>query len=202
MANTDAAFGLKPVRYKNGSPWNGSSRAYYVPSTDSTALFIGDPVVVVGDSNDNAVLGFPANTLSEVTRATVGATNRITGVVTSVLPVTNDSTVYREASTERVVMVCDDPNVIYEIQDDGGGALTADTVGLNAVLIAGTGDATYGQSRFELDGGTTTAPTADATYQLTILGLAKRQDNEMADYAIWDVLINLPSPYPGIVGVA
>ena len=45
MANATNLFGLRPVRYFNGTPWNGQARHYYIPSTDSTALFIGDPVV-------------------------------------------------------------------------------------------------------------------------------------------------------------
>lgn len=205
MANTQNAFGLRPVRHLNGSPWNGQLTPYYVRSDDETALFLGDPVLIIGESNQSEILGFPPGTLSAVTIATVGATNKITGVVCGVHPVTDESLPYRAASTERIVYVCDAPGIVYEIQDDGGGALTYDTVGLNAVLVAGTGSTATGRSGWALDGGTATPPAADATYQLTILGLSTRiVGNDLgSDYATWDVLINLPSYAPSAgVGVA
>lgn len=205
MANTQNAFGLRPVRHLNGSPWNGQTTPYYVPTTETTALFIGDPVTIIGESNQNEILGYPPGTLSAVGISSAGATKKITGVVVSVVPVTDESLPYRAASTERIVHVCDSRDVIFEVQDDGGGSLTYDTVGLNAVLIAGSGSTVTGQSGWALDGGTSTGPGADATYQLTILNLSQRiTGNDLAsDYAIWDVLINLPTYAPSAgVGVA
>lgn len=189
MANRDAPFGLRPVRYKDGSPWNGAARQYYVPATDNTAIYIGDPVTHVGDSNDNEIFGCAPGTLLEVTRSTVGDGNAITGVVVGVIPVTAESKPYREASTERILLVCDDLNVIYEIQSDGG-TVDADTMGLNAVLIAThAGVAATGRSGMELDT-TSDMPAADASNQLLILGLSKKQDNELGAYAVLDVIIN------------
>lgn len=200
MANTDVAFGLRPRRHLSGSPYNGQHRLYYVPATDGTALFIGDPVVIVGDSNASEVQGFPAGTLSEVTRAAGGDGVEISGVVTGVLPVTDESTIYREASTERVLMVCDDPDVIFEIQDDGTGALTVDTVGLNAILIAGTGSTVTGRSGFEMDGGGGTGPSADLSNQLYIMSISKEVEQEVDDFAIWEVLINTHKFHGGVLG--
>ena len=209
MANATNAFGLRPVRYMNGSPWTGQARHYYVPSTDNTALGIGDPVTIVGDSNDNEVvcLGgrFPPGTLSEVTRSTLADGNYITGVVVGVEAVSRDSTIYREASTERVVLVVDDPNVIFQVRDDGGGALTADTVGLNAILITGTLNTTTGLSGMKLDAGTGTAPAADASYMLQIIALSNIPDNAISVGAVWDVRMNLHSystTTDGALGVA
>lgn len=208
MANVNRPFGLRPVRYRDGGAWSGKLTPYYVRSDDATALFIGDPVDIIGESNESEILGFRPGTLSAVTRATVGDVpntgSYIVGVVCAVMPVTAESLVYRAASTERVLMVCDDPDVVFEVQDDGGGALTYDTVGLNAVLIAGTGSTTTGQSGFMMDGGTTDAPAADASNQLLILNLSNKVDNELgSDYAVWDVLINQHryKPFNGL-GVA
>ena len=208
MANSNAPFGLRPYRYRNGASWNGQVTPYYVRSDDATALFVGDPVDIIGESNQSEIFGFAPGTLSAVTRATVGDVpgtgSYITGVIVSVHPVTSDSLVYRAASTERVVYVCDDPDVVFQVQDDGGGALDYDTVGLNAVLIAGTGSAYTGRSGFMMDGGTTDAPAADASNQLFILGLSNIVGNELgSDYAIWDVMINQHryKPYSGL-GVA
>lgn len=178
MANVDSPFGLRPVMHKSGAPYNGSFEYMYVPAGDSTALYIGDPVVIVGDSNDNEIAGHPPGSLSEVTRATVGDGNAITGVVVGVKADTNASLIYRAASTERVLMVCTDPDVLFEIQADG--TLTADSVGLNAVLIATHAGSTYtGHSGMELDT-TSDVPAADASNQLYIHRLVPRADNDLA----------------------
>jgi hypothetical protein len=58
MANIARPFGLRPVRYLNGTPWTGQARAFYVPSTYATALYIGDPVQLTGTSNANEYFGF------------------------------------------------------------------------------------------------------------------------------------------------
>ena len=52
MANTSIARGLIPVRYRSGAPYNGGYNTYYIPSTNSTALFIGDPVIAVTAAAD------------------------------------------------------------------------------------------------------------------------------------------------------
>ena len=46
MANTSSAFGLKPVRHLDGSPWNGNTVKCYISASYATALFIGDPVLL------------------------------------------------------------------------------------------------------------------------------------------------------------
>lgn len=202
MANTNRPFGLKPVRTLHGAPWTGQVRNYYVPSTYATALFIGDPVIWTGTSNTAAFMDYGIATLAEVNIATVGSGNKITGVVTGIEMITRESTIYRPASVEMIVKVCDAPGVIFQIQDDGGGALGAVTVGLDAVLVAGTGSTITGMSAYALDGGTSTAPAANAAYQLKILNAANIPGNDAtSDYAVWEVLINIPSYANGVAGV-
>lgn len=194
MANTSAPFGARPVRYRNGAPWTGQATPYYCPSDYDTALYVGDPVVIVGDSNDAEFMGFGPGQLSEVNIATAGATNRYTGFVTGFLPTNRDSLVYKPASTEAIVMVCDDPNVVFWMQDDGDATITNDTIGLNADMVSGTGSTVTGRSGWVIDG--STAPAADATYQLLLLNLARLPDNEVGDYAIWEVMMNLQTYEP------
>jgi len=54
MANIDAPFGLRPLRHRNGAPYNGAVNPYYIAG-DVAALFIGDPVVKTGESNTAAI---------------------------------------------------------------------------------------------------------------------------------------------------
>lgn len=190
MANTNRPFGLRPVRYLNGSPWTGAVRPYYAPSTYATALMIGDPVQLTGTSNTAEYFGFGPATLPEVNLATAGTTNDWLGAVVSVQQVTRDSTVYRPASTEAIVYVADDPNLIFQIQDDGTVALAATSVGLNAVFKAAAGSTVTGRSGWTLDAGGTTAPAATAGFQMNILALGRAIDNEVGIYAVWEVKNN------------
>ena len=51
MANIDSPFGLKPVKYLGGSPWNGKANVYYIPASDGTAVFVGDAVKSAGSAD-------------------------------------------------------------------------------------------------------------------------------------------------------
>ena len=55
MANSNAPFGLAPVEYLSGAPWNGQVRRYCIPSTDGTAYAIGDPVVLAGSADAKGI---------------------------------------------------------------------------------------------------------------------------------------------------
>ncbi len=194
MANPTDAFGLRPTRYKNGTPWNGAANPYYANATPAVAMFLGDPVVVVGDSNDSEVEAvgagsFASGMLSEIEVATLADGNKVTGVVVAIYPVTNASLPYKLASTEAIIMVADDPNIIFQVRDNGNTLLTNDTVGLNGILIATAGGSTStGRSGMELDT-SATAPTADGSNMLAIRNLSRIPDNELLKNAVWDVTL-------------
>jgi hypothetical protein len=204
MANTDAPFGLKPVRLRDGRPYNGAYREYYITAADASgAIFIGDPVIKAGSANTTEVLGRMAGTVPTVTKASAGDGNAITGVVVGFAASDRDSLPYRAALTARIAYVADDPDLVFHIQDDGTGSLDATTVGLNAVLIYTVAGSTItGRSGVEMDGGGTDGPAADASNQLTILGLAPIPGNELADFAVWEVVINQHTEVTGAVGIA
>lgn len=195
MANADTPFGLRPIRHRNGAPYNGSFGAYYTAATYGTALYVGDPVIrVAGGSNATALNApggvFPIGTLPIIEKATVGDGNAITGVIVGFGPDPDGlGRIYNPASTARLVYVADDPDLVFEAQMEG--TLTATMVGLNAVLIyTHAGSTSTGRSGAEVDTGTTTAPAADASYQLTIRRMVNRSDNEMGLNAKVEVTIN------------
>lgn len=204
MANNDTPFGLRPVKHRNGAPYNGATKPYYIPASYGTALFIGDPVVKTGTSNTSEVsaagLGvFPVGTLPEINKATAGDGNAITGVIVGFAG-NAEAAVYNAASTERVAFVCDDPDVEFEMQADG--AIAATQVGLNAVLIyTHSGDTSTGLSGAELDT-TSDVPAADASNQLTIQSVVNRPDNEAASaYTKVLVKINNHTEAHGALGI-
>jgi hypothetical protein len=186
MANSNAATGFTPRRYRNGSPWMGACRTYYVPASDATALGIGDPVIIAGGADSNGV--------PTVTRATAGSAGRITGVVVGLRPGGNNTLIpprYRAASTAEYVLVADDPDLLFEAQEDSvGGALAAANTDQNIDMIAGNVNTSTGNSGFMLD--SSTAATT-ATLQWRLVGLQIRADNTFGDNAKWLVSINLPT---------
>lgn len=186
MANADFRYGLEPIEHLNGNPWNGATRRCRVDASAGD-LFVGDPVVWNGAGSG----GYP-----EVIEATAGDGNKIFGVVVSFEPdPTGLETTYIASADSGWANVCCDPDVVYSIQGCSGAALNANSVGLNAVIIkTHAGDAITGLSGVEMDSGATTAPAADGSYQLLIIGAVDREDNDITLVnADWKVLISLHS---------
>lgn len=169
MANANAPFGLRPVNAMGAGVYSGALRQYSVPAGDGTAIYVGDPVKRAGTSQF-----INGQTLVDVAQAATG--DVMVGVVVAVLPDTATSTIYRAASTQRVLLVCDDPNALFEIQQvSGGTALTANDVGLNANFVVASGSTVTGQSGVTLDN--TTEATTN-TLDLRIVGMVNRADND------------------------
>ena len=187
MANANAPFGLRPVRTLNGAPWNGAVNLYF--ATGATGVIApGDPVVNTGTCNTVSFGGFEAGMLPTCGIASAGASNVITGVCVSVLPVTRDSLPYRETSTDRIIAVADDPQLIFQVQENAGGsAFAAVDQGRFAVLAAGTASTVTGRSAWVID--TATATNTTVTYQVMLMRYANVPSNAIGQYAIWEVML-------------
>lgn len=200
MANIDAPFGLRPVRYVDGRPYQGQSNPYFM--TGSTGqVAIGDPVTLTGSTNASAFGGFEIGELQQVSLATAGDGNPIVGVVVSVLPVTHQSVPYRANSTDRVVLVADSPDLIFQVQGDDDMTAAnwgATESGLFANLASATADTTINRSQWELDG--SDVPANDYSNQVFLKNLARIPGNAFGAYAIWEVQINLHQYTYGAVG--
>jgi hypothetical protein len=190
MANANTPFGFKPVKMQGSGVVTGGLETFYVPATDATALFIGDPVIKAGSADANGV--------ATVTRATAGAS--ITGVVQGFLPdATGVVPKSRAASTACYVLCSTDPAIVYEVQEDAvGGALAAVDVGLNADFIIAAGSSVTGLSGTMLD--TSTKATTN-TLPLKILGFVQRPDNVIGANAKVLVKINANTESAGVAGV-
>lgn len=197
MANNDTPRGLWPRRHRNGAPYNGAANPYHVPSSDTNDMFLGDPVVVTGTANTGGVAlndgdfqnQFQAGTLPAVQLATAGAGNDLTGVIVAVgaSPSSGLENKHRAASTEAVVWVADDPDLVFEAQEDSvGSTLAATDVARNVNLVAGTGSTITGLSAWEIDSSSAGTGT---TLQCRIERLANRVDNEIGAQAKWEVSI-------------
>lgn len=185
MANLDSPFGFRPVRHRNGAPYNGACEPMYIASGyNSGGMFVGDLVVKVsGGSNTAAVSApgvgkFPPGALPNIQLAAVTDGTYASGVIVGfAADPDNLSRLHNPTSTERIALVCTDPDVIYEIQADGD--LTETMIGLNGTFIrTHAGSTATGLSGEELDTGTTTAPAANASLMLRIVAMVNREDND------------------------
>ncbi len=172
MANANAPRGLVPVRGVSSQYVTGGLRQYHHDAGDATALYVGDPVKRTGANSTINGVSCP-----NVIRASSG--DVITGVVVEVIPVTRESAPYGAASTAYTLLVDDDPNTMYEIQDNGNGtALTTNDVGLN-VNFTGTGGNNFnGWSSVVMDN---TSEATTATLDLQIVDVVTRADIDLND---------------------
>jgi len=200
MANTDRPNGLRPVMNADGSPYNGATRMYLVPSGNGTALFIGD-LVKFGSSSGAAgtvVNGIDVEGMADVVQSAAGDAH--VGVVVGFLPNQDNLTMkHRAASTNRIALVAD-PSCLYEIQEVSGGTPVAVTnVGSNVNVVVGSGNTTTGASGMELDNA---AINTTAGHDLLIIGLVRRPDNNLGEHAKWLVRINDSQYKAGVTGLS
>lgn len=191
MANPSNPNGLVPVRSLTG-PYMGNTNAYSTAAGDSVLLGIGDPVKLTGSSQ---LVGDV--TYADVARAATG--DIMVGVVTSIVPATRDSTVYRAASTLTIVNVADDPQLLFEVQESAAGtAFTANDIGLNANIVVANASTTTGLSATTLDNSTEATTN---TLDVKIVGLANKPNNAVGESAKWIVKINRHQYANQIAGV-
>lgn len=194
MANVDNAFGLRAIRNANGAVYNGSGSLYHVAVGDAQVIAPGDPVIVTGTADTN---GIPT-----VTRASAGATNRITGVMLSlnqgkptldgVGGFTQDSTQNTVTLTSQYILVEDNPQVTYVAQFAGTLAVTDISTTANLTAAASPAD---GKSGWEVGAG-----TGLATGQVRILRTQQTPNNEVGEFAVVEVMVNLPTQANDTVG--
>lgn len=191
MPNVNSPFGMRPYSMMSGAPYSGAVRVYYVPASNPTALYIGDPVVNITNSSDG-------NGVQTVQIATAGAANNILGAFQgitnnagqSVITLQQTQPPYLPAGQAAYVMVSDDPFLLYAVQEDGSGgaSMVSGASGRNANMLAGTGSIYSAQSGWAMQ--TASLATANPTYQLRIIQLLQEPDNAVGQYARWLVKIN------------
>lgn len=168
MANVDQPFGFKIL--KGG----GKLLRCFVPSSDGTALYAGDPVALAGSADTKGEA-------PTVARLAAGSSAPMLGIIESVETFTDDLK-YRAASTNRYVNV---RTVIgcTELIAQGDGSVAATDVGNDVDVIYTTAGSTVtGVSGAEFDTGTTTAIGSGT--QFRILRLHTDPNNALGANAV------------------
>lgn len=175
MANLNAPNGFSPVKQYTASGVNFAINAYYVPSTDGTAIGIGDVVMLAAGSTYDSISG---QYLKNVTKVATPATDVPVGVVVGFsFDPTNLMNKYRVASTSRIVYVADSPEILVEAQSDATGVAAAD-IGKNITFTAGTVNTTTGVTNAVV-----TTPATTSTLPFEIVGFSSVAKNEVGAYS-------------------
>lgn len=207
MANINAPKGFIPVRHMNGSPWNGLTKYFLIPSSDATAIFVGDLVKHAGSSGaaGTVVSGVDCEGIPTAALATAGTTGQdlLGPVVGFLVDPTNLAQKYRLASTARIALVCVDPSVVFEVQEDAVGSnLAATDIGSNIPYTTTSGNTSTGVSKMEID---SSAVATTSTLPFKIVGLVKRPDvafgTSSTDHAKFEVVMNTGLYMPNVAGV-
>ncbi|MBU6264869.1 MAG: hypothetical protein KGM14_01575 [Actinomycetales bacterium] len=202
MANVVAPKGFVPSRYMDGSAWNGAANMYCIPSSDGSVFSPGDAV--------KTAAGGDANGIPYVQKA--AGTDTVRGVVVGVLVAnpnnpslvgtTLDLTLQNIPATKAkdyYVLVADDPNILFEIQDDGlnAGTTVATACNKNATFTVANPTSPQQNSASVLNSGSIATTN---TLNLKIVGLVQKPNNAYGANATWLVRFNLHELTGGTTG--
>lgn len=192
MANVNRPNGLTPIGTISGAPFNNNIRRRPVAAGNATAIFQGDAMIL----NDDGTVS-PATSTGNLLGVCVGV------VVNRSISATEQPG-YLPASTAGYVYVCEGPDVLYEIQEDGTTTPMALTnIGSNGNLVyTVTGSTTTGRSGQQISSSNVIANDATpAVAQLRVHDIVQREDNAVGANARWVVRINQNVSQLGSVGL-
>ena len=203
MPNLNAPKGFSPVKYLNGATWDGAVNMYYIAAADANQFNPGDAVKSVALSDANGVPG--------VTKITNG-TDAIRGIIVgclvappfapSLVGTTLDLAVQNIPAVKTkayYVLVVDDPNVLFEIQDNGLSVIAATSMSKNfSFTVANPTSPGQNSASVLLNASVGTV----ATLNLKLMGAVQRDDNDPSLInAKWLVKINLHELNGATVGI-
>ena len=181
--------GFRPVKHMNGSPYNGQVNRYMISASDSQVTNVGDLVVL--SDNDALVDTAGGGVYPAVERAASATASAVVGAVVGFEPDYSNLNTgnYRAASTRRVVLVADSPDLIFACPQDGN--IAAASVGLNCSLVIGSGAATTPYASAMMVDSSEVATTA--TDPVQIVGIVNSPDNanRLADSGNAELLVRI-----------
>lgn len=175
MSNINNPRGLVPLTTPQGE---FVSAAYSIVDEYATAIFAGDPVIMVAAGG--------------VQLATTGSGNYVLGSAVSFEDETGVSKSYYPASSTAgwIVVVADNINQLFIMQENtvsGVSDIALADRGRNVDLVAGTGNTSTGLSKYEINPDTM---STEATGQMKIVRKDDTPGNELGDDCNWVLKIN------------
>lgn len=186
MANVDRPWGARPVAFVGGAKWNGEQTLYAFSASDSTGdAFVGD-LVQFDSTNRTLALTDAYAPGCPLVKPVVAAltTTAFRGIIAGFVPepeynqtmTASLGLMYRKDDTKRYTWVIDNPNVVFDMQEDGNDYVSASDNPVNKLSdIAYTaGNTTTGISKVELD---SSGITTGGVLPFRVLGFSRRVDN-------------------------
>jgi hypothetical protein len=192
--------GFRPVKHMNGSPYNGQVNRYMISASDSQVTNVGDLVVL--SDNDALIDTAGGGVYPAVERAASATSSAIVGAIVGFEPDYSNLNTgnYRAASTRRVVLVADSPDLIFACPQDGN--ISPPAVGLNCSLVIGSGAATAPYaSTMKVD---SSEVATTATDPVQIVGIVNSPDNanRLADSGRPELLVRINTHAFSAAGLA
>jgi hypothetical protein len=182
MAASAKPFGLRPINLLGGQANSGSIRLYKIASGYATGIFYGDLVSMLASSGTiqketGTTTATPVGVFLgvEYMSALQGLLQRNQWTASTTVPTGTTAWAY----------VCDDPDMLFEIQANG--SLSQNCLGTNAAIVQGAGSTATGMSGVTLNAGSI---ATTATLPLRIVDWVKRPDNALGD-AFTNVIVRL-----------
>lgn len=192
------AFGARVIGSMVANDHNIRIRRYMHDSGDSTALYLGD-IVKSATSGTQLTDG---EILPRVIKA--AATDIPVGIVVGLDPIVgvaigseNLTRLYLPASTSGVVMVCDDPFVIFEMMSGGTGTPALTDSSKKANFVYAGGSTSTGMSGTLLDVGSI---NTTGTLQLQLLGFRNSPDTVVGAPTIYKAMFAIHQFLPNGAG--
>jgi hypothetical protein len=186
-------FGLAVVRTRSGNQFNQQVSRYFVPSTDGSAYYIGDPVKSVANADANGVPALQKSNGTDIIRGVfIGQENPATNqpsIQGTLLNNVQTSIPAAKAGVNYYILVVDDPDVVFCVQDDG--ITTANLVAASANKNANLTIAA--PSLAQQFSGTvilSSSIAVTATFLVKLFGLLQQPGNTFGAFAVWLCTIN------------
>lgn len=179
MATSLRPYGLRPAyRLGNGSPYSGGFTLYKIASNETTPIFNGDPVKIIGSSTNRGHIQ-RLNTTTTATTVTSSGTSIGVFIGCQYTDPVSGKWLQRHyypgaiVASDILAFVVDDPDVVFRCVADEAMAQT--TRGCNAALIqTAVGNTSTGNSGLSLDG---SSFDSTATLPLRIVDFVNDPDN-------------------------
>lgn len=185
MATTATPYGLRAVNLIGGQNYAGSTRMVKIASAYATSIFYGDIVSIASDGTlvkvtatgtDGTTNALPAGVVGVFLGATYSDPNLNYKVFKQYWPA---STV----ATDALGYVCDDPNVVFQIQ--ASGTLAQTVLGNNIALVQTAGSTITGDSKVAA---LYTSAATSTFLPLRIVGFVDSTTSSVGD-AYTDILV-------------
>lgn len=188
MANAAAPCGLRPSHTITGASYNGQSRLYRIPSTDTIAYSAGDVVVEVAGGDVKTGV---SDVILYGTRGSTSTSGNARGVIVGFATAAGNSgggatlvggdpdapslmIIPATKTKDYYVYVCDDSHMIYEAQTN---TIASTAFNKNTGLIVGAAPtAASPNCKTIIDGA---SATTASTLPIKIVGAPERIDNDL-----------------------